>query len=133
FYVDGVADPEVDYNVSFSFSSPAAIGSRGDNFYNVFLGAIDEVDVYGRALSSNEVAGIYNASFMGKCPIPPSVLTQPLSQTVTVGDNVVLSVLAQGTSLQYQWYFNGSILAGATLPALNLANVQTGQAGTYQV
>ena len=34
FYVDGVANPAVTYNVTFSATNPAAIGARGDNLNN---------------------------------------------------------------------------------------------------
>src|SRR5207249_4082770 len=41
-----------------------------------FLGLIDEVSVYSRALSASEVASIYNAGSAGKCP--------PVAQPVCV-------------------------------------------------
>src|SRR5262249_1502147 len=79
FFVDGAAFPAPDYNPGFTFSTGAAIGARSDNLDNSFLGTIDEVSVYGRALTAGEIQGIYNASVSGKCPtnFPPVIVTQP--------------------------------------------------------
>ena len=74
FYVDGVAYPAGPYNDTFQFSTPAAIGARGDHVangfvgqLNTFFGIIDELSIYNRALSSNEIAMIYDAGSAGKC------------------------------------------------------------------
>jgi hypothetical protein len=34
----------------------------------------------------------------------PTIVSQPLSQSVTAGSNVVVSIVATGASLSYQWY-----------------------------
>ena len=62
-----------------------------------FQGDIDEVSLYNRALSAPEVLAIYNADFVGKCRVPPSILTQPADQTVNAGTNVSLNVVAAGS------------------------------------
>jgi len=59
-------------------------------------------------------------------------VTQPLGQTVSAGATATLSVVATG-AISYQWYLNGAIVTGATGSALPLANVGTGQAGSYTV
>jgi uncharacterized protein (TIGR02145 family) len=65
---------------------------------------------------------------------PPSITTQPLSQTVTAGQSVTFSVTAAGTgSLAYQWYKNGAAISGATSWVYSLSNVQAADAGTYIV
>ncbi|HXZ19633.1 MAG TPA: immunoglobulin domain-containing protein, partial [Candidatus Acidoferrales bacterium] len=51
----------------------------------------------------------------GGLPQPPSITTQPMNQTVPVGQSATFSVTATGTSpLSYQWYENGMLLQGAT-------------------
>src|SRR5205085_2517470 len=48
-------------------------------------------------------------------PVPPSITTQPASQSVTPGSDVTLSVIASGsTPFTYQWRKNGNPIAGAT-------------------
>ena len=47
--------------------------------------------------------------------VPPSITTQPTSQTVTAGQTATLSVTATGTApLSYQWKKNGTAISGAT-------------------
>jgi hypothetical protein len=67
-------------------------------------------------------------------PIPPSITTQPASQTVSAGGNVTFSVTAGGTApIYYQWTFNNNNLAGQTGTALQLNAVTVAQAGNYAV
>jgi alpha-tubulin suppressor-like RCC1 family protein len=76
FYVDGMLQPTpspTPYTSTFQFTSSAAIGSRGDGGGNTFYGKIDELSIYSRALSSNEIAAIYNAGTAGKCTSVVSV------------------------------------------------------------
>ncbi len=47
-------------------------------------------------------------------PTLPAITTQPASKTVTVGKTAAFSVVATGTSLQYQWRKNGTAISGAT-------------------
>ena len=51
----------------------------------------------------------------GSSGMPPTITTQPLSQTVGVGAMVTFSVVATGTTpLSYQWMENGTAISGAT-------------------
>ena len=61
FYLDGVAYPASDYNPGFEFDTDAAVGARGDNLAGCFIGVIDEVAVFNRRLSGDEVKGIYDS------------------------------------------------------------------------
>ena len=93
-----------------------------------FVGLMDEVSLYSRALSAAEIQAIYNAGSAGKCltGTPPFISAQPASQTVTVGSTVAFTVTAGGTPpLSYQWRFNGTNLAGANSFTLTLTNVQS--------
>ena len=57
FYLDGVSYPAPSpYTSVFNFDTDVAIGARGDNLAGSFLGSIDEMSIYNRALSSNEIA-----------------------------------------------------------------------------
>jgi len=67
FYLDGVAQVVGPYNSTFEFGGPAAIGARGGDYAASFLGSIDEVSVYNRALSAGEIQGIFGAGTSGKC------------------------------------------------------------------
>ncbi len=66
--------------------------------------------------------------------VPPTILSQPVSQTVTAGGSVTFSVGAAGTApLTYQWRRENVDLFGATAATLTLTNVQPIQAGSYTV
>lgn len=73
-YVDGAKVANGSITGSFQFNGPPAIGALGsDNAgsYNAFLGLIDEVSIYSRALASDEVHGLFDAGGAGKC-VPPA-------------------------------------------------------------
>ncbi len=64
----------------------------------------------------------------------PYVATQPASQSAIVGTNITFSIVAGGTGpLGYQWQFNGTNIPGATASSYTKSNVQTTDAGSYQV
>lgn len=53
--------------------------------------------------------------FEGTTPLGPTIITQPASLTVEVGQTATFSVTATGTGpLTYQWYENGIPINGAT-------------------
>jgi RHS repeat-associated protein len=137
-YVDGSVvltfDP-TPYTGTLSNTQPLRLGNHADSTFTTFFkGVMDEVSIYRRALSSNEIQAIYNASFMGKCGLPPTITVQPANRNVGLGSTAAFTVSATGTpQLHYQWWFNGTNLPGATLTALTLTNVQWAQAGTYAV
>ena len=135
FYVDGLAYPAPLYDSGgFKFTTGMAIGARGDNLGNSFLGTIDELTIYHRTLSAAEIRALYNAGLAGKCTVdPPIIFSQPTSQTVFAGTAVSFDVLADGAlPVSYQWIFNDTnIVSGATNSRLTLSNVQANQAGNY--
>ena len=64
--------------------------------------------------------------------LPPTVWTQPTSQSSKIGGPVNFNVIAVGGST-FQWMKDGSPIAGATGPALTLSTVQVADAGSYRV
>ena len=64
----------------------------------------------------------------------PSILQGPVSQTVQTGQQVLLSVEANGTPpLSYQWRYQGFNIPGARGSTFQIDSVQLVDAGTYQV
>lgn len=65
---------------------------------------------------------------------PPEIVTSPQSQTVNVGASVAFTVVANGAPApSFQWRKGGTPIAGATGSSLTLANVQSADAGSYDV
>ena len=63
----------------------------------------------------------------------PSIVRQPVSQTMSVGGTVVLTVEAGANAASYQWKRNGSVIPGAEHAILTLPNLTAAQSGNYTV
>ena len=115
-------------------------GSYGPSFTDADF---DDVGVWRRSLTVQEVTAIYNAGLVGKdltqatitAPaIAPTITTPPASVSAVTGGNATFTVTAAGSApLTYQWKFNGTDLAGATASSLTVTNVQPANAGPYTV
>ena len=120
-----------------SSTMPMTIGARESaNFTTVsndfqFIGKIDEVALYNRALSVAEIQSHYFASGIGPA------ITQISPQTWTTNQNasVTFTVTANGTApLSYQWFDpNGQPIANQTNATLTLTNLQVSNQGQYTV
>ncbi|PYJ03932.1 MAG: hypothetical protein DME25_10890, partial [Verrucomicrobia bacterium] len=78
-----------------------------------------------RAPQTNSATLVVNASVV--------VSTPPADAIKCAGDSANFSVAASGTGLTYQWTHGGSPIAGATASSLSLNNVQSSDAGGYDV
>jgi len=110
FYVDGMPKSTQSYNVTFTFNGSLGVGYRPDNADNSFYGTLDELRIYNRALSTNDVMQLYTLS--------SAELIQDVTNTsVLSGQNTSFSVtVASSSPLSYQWYSSApddSGLAGA--------------------
>lgn len=88
------------------------------------------------ATSSHDTIAIDNVSvsFAALSDGSPTITTQPVSQSVTVGANVTFSVVANGDpTLTYVWKKGADVIANANLASLALTNVQAADAGSYTV
>ena len=80
----------------------------------IFSGTIDEVAIYWRALSADEVAIHHSLGAFGSS-VAPFLVSDISSRTNYVGAYVTFRVSAQGSyPLTYQWLKNGTNLPGAT-------------------
>jgi Immunoglobulin I-set domain./Fibronectin type III domain. len=65
---------------------------------------------------------------------PPTIVTQPQSQTVQAGVNVTFTVGVSGTTpLSYQWLRNGVAMSGKTSASMTLNSVGTFDSDGYSV
>jgi hypothetical protein len=83
--------------------------------------------------SRNNNSGIpMFTAFKNYGDITPAILSQPQSQTVASGSNVVFGLVARGLpELAYQWFHNGLALTDATNSLLTLMTVNTNAVGDY--
>jgi len=134
FYVDGVARSSQTYNVTFTFTGNVGIGYRPDNEDNGFYGTLDDVRIYNRALSSNEVAQLYNTYEALTTSDLPSITSQPMGEVVNAYAQALFGVVANGApSLKYQWLLNGTNLPNANLSTLIVSNVTPVNLGSYEL
>jgi subtilisin-like proprotein convertase family protein len=83
-------------------------------------------NLYGQALSAPATLTVLS---------PPSILVQPQSQNVAVGQSATLTVVAGGSPPPgYQWFFSQTnALPGATNSVLSFPSLASGQLGAYSV
>lgn len=134
-YTNGVASTTVTQSVESYGSSADYFNIAGGGIFNTsgdyFLGGIDEVAVFDKALTPTQVLGLYHAA-----NIAPSILAQPSApnRDIFEGNAVTLSVGATGTPpLRYQWRRNGEDLMGSTSAELSFAAITIADAGSYDV
>ena len=110
------------------FQAGDVSGTNNITFTNTPI-ATDLADVWGMSrLVSFQDGSIIILS------TPPSIVTQPASQTNLIFTSPSLQVVASGSvPLFYQWFFNGAPLAGATSSVLVLNTVTPAKAGNYYV
>jgi hypothetical protein len=124
---------EVNHNAE-EFDGTLRFGADqdGSRFY---LGTIDEVVIYDRALTAQQITKLRDAGFSGTyAPTPPTFVTQPKSETIMVGNAHTLSAQVAGsTPLSFQWKKNGQPLTGAIRSSLSFASALESDTGTYEL
>jgi hypothetical protein len=139
-YVDG----EVDLTLPFSpgptprdvTSIGAVVRQGGNSVVAYFRGLVDEVAVWERALTQEEVAGVMNNGIQTPVPKFAPTITSQTQGPISVSEsaNVTLSAHAIGNRpLSYQWKRNGANIPGATSPSITLTGITAADAGEYTV
>jgi hypothetical protein len=81
-------------------------------------------------------AGVFESMALAEdtaAPRPPTIWWQQPDRAVAEGQSTIFVPYVNGSSpLQFQWFFNGTPLAGETNRWLVLSSFQTEQAGGYQ-
>ena len=142
-YMDGLAVNTSDVSpsgaASFNAGFNTLIGSSGNGTYSA-AADIDDLGVWTRVLTRQEVAGIYSAGLNNQpltaaAPgVPPLITAQPVNMNLSAGSTATFTVAATGSGvLSYQWRFNGVNIAGATSSSLVLPSVSAANEGVYTV
>jgi hypothetical protein len=92
-----------------------------------------DTDSQGRLLIlTGSPAHLYRVAYTAT--LAPSIITQPLSQTVAKGGTATFTVYAAGNApLAYQWRHDTTPITGATSSTLVVSNVDCDDAGAYDV
>ena len=126
-FVNGAAKANSTTAGGRSFST-INIGRRGNQQF-AWRDDLDEIFVYNRALTPLEVAALANV------PVgPPQFISPPKSLVAWQGDTATFTVQASGSpEPTYQWQRNGTPIVGATGTSYSITNVQSTNAGSFQV
>jgi uncharacterized repeat protein (TIGR03803 family) len=119
------------YSILHSFS----LGQGGDGSVPV-TGLIKSSggDLYGTTQSGGDVGVGTVFAVYPELLVAPVLRTQPYSQRVMAGTNVIFAATADGTPpLAWQWFFNGQPLPQETNAALQIPIVHTNAVGVYSV
>jgi PKD repeat protein len=85
-------------------------------------------NVSGRGQGGNGSQGIIVITY--NLPVPPSITTQPINQTVIAPTTATFMVVAAGTgTLSYQWYKNSSLIPSANLSSYTTPPTSSGDSG----
>jgi autotransporter-associated beta strand protein len=129
-FVDGQWDTNINYaRGTMTLNSIALAGLLRATYGSGYIGDLDDVMVWRRALSSNEAAQVYRNALEG----PPVITVQPVAQSAECSSNVTFSVTATSLdAIGYQWYLGASPVANATNSSLTFT-AGLALAGNYSV
>ncbi len=123
---------------------PLIIGAADSTGTNNWSGGLDEIAIYTNVLSSAQIRALFDARDL------PYAVTQPVGGSFAPGDAYAISFVASNdwsryaaspangqtafvpNILSYQWFKNGSPLAGETASTLNFPSLAAGDAATYE-
>ena len=112
----------------------AWIGSMGTSIPGMWAGTIDELAIYGSALSLTTIQAHYSSFVYGVNIVKPGIVSQSHSKTWFAGGSPKLEVTVTGSlPFNYQWTSNGVAIPGAINSALTLKNTTTNYSATYAV
>jgi hypothetical protein len=113
------------------FNGSAISGATGSS---LTLNNVQAVQAGSYTVVAGNVAGpVTSAVATLTVNLPPSITTQPQSESVVAGGSASFTVAAGGTgTLKYQWYRNGSSVGGSAA-TYSINNVKMYEAGNYQV
>jgi alpha-tubulin suppressor-like RCC1 family protein len=87
-----------------------------------------------QVLVSNAVGQLLSSAAVLTVPLPPTILTQPVSESVPPGFPASFSAGATGTApFSNQWLLNGTNISGATNASYVIAAIGTNDLGVYQL
>jgi hypothetical protein len=116
------------------FGGELRLGSDVQDNRN-FIGLIDDVAIFDRALSADEIESIRKAGVNGiYAPARVSFVSQPQSQTVFVGSDISFAPVVSGSQpISYQWQKGATNIPGATRKTLTIPDAYYTDAGTYRL
>jgi hypothetical protein len=132
FNVTASGDAPLSYHWYFNSATP--VGSATNATLTISNAQPANAGNYSVIVSNGVGAVASTAVPLTVLPTFPVIVTQPQSLTNTAGSTAQFMVVADGEApLFYQWRTNGVSIPGASSAGYSLSNVQTNNAGAYDV
>ena len=136
FTVSAIGDPTLSYQWQkdgVNLTNDARIGGAFAASLSISNLVLQDAAGY-RVVVSNATATVTSTVATLTLLGLPIISNQPISRSVPAGTNVSFSVTASGlAALSYQWRFNQSGIFAKTNNSLSLTNVQSANAGDFDV
>ncbi len=139
-YLDGNTNLTAKYTRALpaqdTTSLAAIVRANGGNIGAYFAGTIDDVAVWDRALTWDEVKDVMANGVPTSAPaFAPFVTLDPVGASdLMIGDTITLFPGVSGTHpLTYQWLKNDQPIQDASTPTLTLASVTLADSGQYKL
>lgn len=115
---------------------PSPVGNKMTSSTPRVSGVPQRAGSYSLSIGISDGSGLtWNGTVVFNVQEPgarPAIVTQPSSQTATVGSPVSFAVVTSGSPApSYQWFKDGSAVAGGTNAVLNFSNATPANAGSY--
>lgn len=118
------------YTHSLALKNDGTVVAWGDNTYGETNVPVNLQDVVAIAASENHNLALVENPV---ARVPPTIWWQPSNRTFHAARTGMFIAQVNGSlPMRYQWYFDGTALAGETNKWLALSSLQLAQAGTYQ-
>lgn len=102
--------------------------------YSVAAASASDAGTYTVLVTDATAASVGSQPATLSVNLPPTITTQPQSQSVPAGTSVTLSVSATGVSpFTYQWWKDGSNIPSGTSSTYTIASFSGSDAGSYTV
>jgi hypothetical protein len=107
------------------------LGATASSYTTPATVAADDGAVFAVAVS-NAYGGVVSSNAVLTVRVPPYIVTQPSSRTVSPGQSATFTVAAAGTApLAYQWSKNGVDILGATASVYTTPTTSCADSGSF--
>lgn len=99
---------------------------------DMFQGALDDVTIFDKSLSTDEVQNLYRTFNYDLNQSAPVIAVPPINQTVAAGQKASFSVVIKDTTpVRYQWQLNDTDILGAVQANYTIPLAQASQNGEH--
>jgi len=129
-YVDGIFQQSCQYpGISLNNGQPILIGRVGENYYQTYNGLLDDIGIWNRVLTQQEITDLYNLVSCSN-----NLTITPQNNNLNTGNTASFSATTSDANPNYIWQSdfgqgfqtlnNYGSYSGTNTATLNISNVQ---------